>query len=126
MLEYFGPIYSSLPGLQDGSGWTVVERYRFAALGYANQLAQSGDFCGAEYYYNTALSISPDDKIAPTATYVALACRPPTATPEPTRAVTAAPTQEAPQPTQEIPTGEVPTEETPAGETPGGEATDGE
>ena len=84
VINYFSQVYPSLPNLRDGSNMTAAERYRIANLKYAEQLMFDFDFCGAEPYINTVLSISPDQYLVPTATQVAERCRPSgDATPEP-------------------------------------------
>lgn len=44
---FFGQVAPALPNLRDGSNWTAAERYRLALMGYAGQLANSGDCSGA-------------------------------------------------------------------------------
>jgi len=78
VVTYFADIYASLPNLRDGDGWTALERFRYASVKYGDQLLATGEYCQARDQYNTALSISVDDQLAPTATAVQLICQPPT------------------------------------------------
>ena len=87
VVRIFGDIYPSLPNLRDGSGWTAQERYRIGCINYADQLAESGQYCDAQYYYQQALSIAGDERVFPTATAIHLLCEPPTATPTQTSEV---------------------------------------
>lgn len=105
VVEIFSQIYPSLPNLRDGSGMTVAERFRVASIRYGDQLAAAQDYCGARDQYRNALSMAPDNGLAPTATAVQLICQPPTPTPAPT--FTPSPTLEA----TEMPTAALPTEE---------------
>ena len=121
VLLYFEEIYPYFPNMRDSSGITAVERYRIAARSYGDQLADSGDYCGALEYYQKSLDAVPDSALAQKGTEVYLKCYPPTGTP--TITPTLGPTMETPQPpTTEPPTAEpspeVPTEtptETPTG-----------
>jgi tetratricopeptide (TPR) repeat protein len=112
VVEFFHQLYASLPNLRDGSGMTVMERFRLASIAYGNQLAEMGEYCMARDQYNTALSLGGDANLAPTATAVQLICQPPTSTPAP---ITPTATLPAELPTTE-PTAELPTTEpTPEG-----------
>ena len=85
---YFGQLASAAPYLRDASGWTARERYRAALIQYGDMLAKNGEWCEAEDQYNLALEIYSDDRIAPTATYIALKCSPPTSIPTDTPTIT--------------------------------------
>jgi tetratricopeptide (TPR) repeat protein len=80
---YFRQVASAAPYLRDASGWTATERYRGALMQYGDQLAKSGDWCGAQDQYEQAISIRADASIQATAAYSALQCSPPTETPPP-------------------------------------------
>jgi tetratricopeptide (TPR) repeat protein len=86
-IDYFFQVYSALPNLRDGSGWTAMERYRKASIAYGDQLAEAGEYCMARDQYRNALSLGGDELLAPTATAVQLLCEPPTPTPGPTAIV---------------------------------------
>ncbi len=92
-IDYFYQVYSALPNLRDGSGWTAMERYRKASIAYGDQLVAAGEYCMARDQYRNALSLGGDELLAPTATAVQLLCEPPTPTPAP---VTPTPTLGAP------------------------------
>lgn len=94
-IDYFYQVYSALPNLRDGSGWTATERYRKASIAYGDQLVAAGEYCMARDQYRNALSLGDDQLLAPTATAVQLICQPPTATPEPTVIVPTATLPEA-------------------------------
>lgn len=83
VVEYFYQLYTSLPNLRDGSGMTVMERFRQASIGYGDQLMESEDYCMARDQYNTALSLGDDPNLAATAAAAQLLCAPPTETPAP-------------------------------------------
>jgi tetratricopeptide (TPR) repeat protein len=96
-IDYFYQVFSALPNLRDGSGWTALERYRKASIAYGDQLVEAGEFCMARDQYRNALSLGPDEILAPTATAVQLICEPPTPTPAPATATpTVTPTLAAP------------------------------
>ncbi|MDX9864447.1 MAG: hypothetical protein RBT34_06535 [Anaerolineaceae bacterium] len=83
VIDYFYQVYSALPNLRDGSGWTATERYRKASILYGDQLVEAGEYCMARDQYRNALAVGMDELLAPTATAVQLLCEPPTPTPEP-------------------------------------------
>ena len=106
VLYYFNQIYPVLPNLRDGTGMTATERYRKAAIFYAEQLAAAGEYCQAQEYLDKAQSLSSDPEVQPTAQWVANKCweqqhpatePPPEVTPTPT----VGPTTETPPPTEE-------------------------
>jgi hypothetical protein len=56
---YFSQIAPQMPYLRDGSGWTAQDRYRRGLVGYGEQLAAGGDWCGAQMQYELALTLNP-------------------------------------------------------------------
>ena len=105
VVEAFAQIYPSVPNLRDGSGWTATDRFRLGSINYGDQLAAKEAYCDAEYQYASALKISEDQLLAPTATAVYDLCNPPaTSTPEPEIVVpTAAPAGPTATPETPIP-----------------------
>ena len=106
VLYYFNQVYPALPNLRDGTGMTATERYRKAAIYYAEDLAAAGEYCQAQEYLEKAQSLLSDPEVQPTAQWVADKCwsqqhpatePPPEVTPTPT----GAPTTEIPPPTEE-------------------------
>jgi tetratricopeptide (TPR) repeat protein len=105
-IYYFDQLYRNMPYMMDSSCMTSLQRYRYAAIMYADSLVASGDVCGAKQYYDSALLISSEENslVAPTATFVWEKCEensaPPvvptsnvgTATPTPTPGATETPT----------------------------------
>lgn len=85
---YFGQVASASPYLRDSSGWTARERYRAALIQYGDMFARSGEWCEAQAQYELALEIYSDERVMPTATYLADKCSPPTQVPEDTPTVT--------------------------------------
>jgi len=79
-----------LPNLRDGTFMTATERYRVGAIEYAKELAEIGDFCQAQAYFEKALAIQADPEVQLLAVDAAEAClgdsNPPSTapTPEPT------------------------------------------
>ncbi len=61
-----------MPNLADSSCTSATERFRQAMLGYAQQLLDKGDYCGAEKQFKAIFAIdSPKNATAfPTATEV--------------------------------------------------------
>ncbi|NMB89773.1 MAG: hypothetical protein GYA17_15545 [Chloroflexi bacterium] len=112
VLEYFSQIYPVLPNLRDGSGWTAVDRYRLALIGYGDQLADRGDYCSAWDQYKTAQQISSDDTLNQKASGAEFECLGPTETPAPAATI-AAPTSAGPAPTAVTPPPVVVTTEPP-------------
>jgi tetratricopeptide (TPR) repeat protein len=110
VVYYFEQVYPMLPNLRDGTFMTATERFRYAAIEYAEELEAAGDVCAAQEYLEKALAISPDPELQADAEEIAEQCfnllNPPTPTP------TEAPGGNVPQPTQEPPPveTEVPTE----------------
>jgi len=89
---YFSQVAAAAPYLNDGTGWTAIERYRAVLIQYGDKLASQGDWCNAEQQYRLALSIRVDQAVSTTADYAAYQCNPPTATPTLTPTVTMTPT----------------------------------
>ena len=87
---YFEQVYPMLPNLRDGTFMTATERYRVGAIEYAKELAEIGDFCQAQAYFEKALAIQADPEVQLLAVDAAEAClgdsNPPSTapTPEPT------------------------------------------
>lgn len=112
---YFSQVAAAAPYLNDGTGWTAIERYRAVLIQYGDQLANQGDWCNAESQYRLALSIRGDQTVSSTADYAAYQCNPPTATPTLTPTATITPTlTETPAPSWTS----QPTDLPPASETP--------
>ena len=103
--EYFAQLNGS--GLWDGT-MSATERYHIAAMRYADQLYEEGNYCAAYDQYQGALSAGPLDEQSQGRSHQSyLACYPPTATSEPTVIAT------EPPPTDPAATEPPPTEETP-------------
>lgn len=86
VVNAFSQVYTSLPNLRDGSGYTAAERFRVASIKYGDQLAEKGEYCMARDQYRAALAMGDDSSVAPAATKVQRECEPPTQTPKPTSA----------------------------------------
>ncbi|MCL4560499.1 MAG: hypothetical protein M1281_07790 [Chloroflexi bacterium] len=122
-LYYFGQVYPYFPNLRDSTGLTASERYRQAAIGYADQLLAAKSFCDADKYYQEAFKLGKDAKAEQNAKDAAQKCAeskappPPnpadfTATPSPTVGSTnppAAPSATPAQSTAAPPTAAPPT-----------------
>ena len=103
-IYYFDQLYRNMPYMMDSSCMTSMQRYRYAAIKYADLLVSTGDICGAREYYESALQIAnPDnDLVAPTATFVMDTCentKKPRHTPVPAIVPTNTPTTN-PSPTE--------------------------
>jgi len=114
VIYYFQQVYLALPNLRDGTGMTATERFRIAAIEYAQQLAEAKEFCAAQEYMDLAMNITSDPEVQPTQQWIAEKCYDelhPRKTKEPTEEVTPTP---SPTSGFEIPTEgattEVPTE----------------
>jgi tetratricopeptide (TPR) repeat protein len=59
---YLSQVAPHLPSLRDGSGWTALERYRFALIEFGFVLANQKEWCQAQDQLAAALSIAPDEK----------------------------------------------------------------
>lgn len=113
---YFAQIAPALPNLRDGSGWTAIERYRLALVGYGGQLADAKDWCAAVEQYDLALSLGEDDQVREARDFAAEKCDetnrpqpPPQESVEPTPTATG---EATPLPTETEPT-QPPPEATP-------------
>ncbi|MGB4594357.1 MAG: hypothetical protein WBI14_00435 [Anaerolineaceae bacterium] len=106
-IRMFGELSAAYPGLTDSSGLSTTDRYRLALSGFAAQINNSGDPCGAISYYQKSLAIYADPNVQQAATFAQQACdaknqptaEAPTPSPEttsepplPTEAPTEAPT----------------------------------
>ncbi len=73
-MNYFGQIYPNLPNLMDSSCKTATERWRYAAIKYADRLWMSGDYCAASSMYDEFFlnfpSVEENATVFPTATAV--------------------------------------------------------
>ena len=98
-IYYFDQLYRNMPYMMDSSCMTSLQRYRYAAIKYADSIVVSGDPCGAKQYYDAALLISNQDNILvePTATFVAVQCDQGSVIPPPTVSLVAG--TETPTPT---------------------------
>lgn len=67
VVTIFSEIYPAFPNLRDGSGMTATERYRVAAIKFADQLMLQEEYCLAKDMYMNALYLSPDPMVQPTA-----------------------------------------------------------
>lgn len=73
-IRMFGELSSAYPGLRDNSGLTTTDRYRLALAGFAEQIKNSGNACGAVSYYQQSLAIYADPNIQQAATIAQEAC----------------------------------------------------
>jgi len=111
VVYFFEQVYPALPNLRDGTNMTATERFRLAAIAYASELAEAGDYCLAQEYFDRAMALGSAPEVQPTAQWVAEECwkelNPPTPvppTPTPTPGETEAPTEEPTvEPTEEPP-----------------------
>jgi tetratricopeptide (TPR) repeat protein len=76
VLNYFGQVMANYPNLSDSTCTSASERFRQATLGYAQQLLDKGDYCGAEEQFAALFAIdSPKNATAyPTGTEALLVC----------------------------------------------------
>ena len=93
-VNYFGQLAAFAPNVWDSaSNMTAGERYRFALIRYADQLAAANDDCGAYAHYSLARDYGPLDETAEyNANRAYNICYPPTAIPEPPPIPTDTPT----------------------------------
>ena len=77
VIAYFEQLVPMVPNMMDASSWTATERLRIAYQRYGDQLAQAGDWCEAEQYYQKSLNMSADPKLQPTSKYAADKCSSP-------------------------------------------------
>jgi tetratricopeptide (TPR) repeat protein len=85
VIDNFGNIMQSLPGLRDGSNMTAGERYRIALLRYGDQLAAAGDWCNAQKQYEAAQQVNQIPAVQSTLAYARNQCAPPTPKPSKTK-----------------------------------------
>ncbi len=110
---YFGLVAPYLPNLRDSSNIFAIDRYRQAAIHYAQDLMDRGDGCKASDLLKTVLTNKYKNATAePLATQADRKCHPPTKTPTPvtssatptatpivSETPTLGPTDQTPQPT---------------------------
>ncbi len=90
---YFGLVAPYLPNLRDSSNIFAIDRYRQAAIHYAQDLMDSGDGCKASDLLKTVLANKYKNATAePLATQADRKCHPPTKTPTPVQS-SATPTE---------------------------------
>lgn len=75
-VEYYALVSNEAPYLVDINGWPAIERYRYALIQYANQLAAMGDCAGSSEQYQKALALGPNPQLEATATAAADSCGP--------------------------------------------------
>jgi tetratricopeptide (TPR) repeat protein len=75
-INYFNQVMANYPNLSDSSCTSATERFRQASLGYAQQLMNGGDYCGAEKQFEAIFAIdNPKNAAAyPTGTIAANVC----------------------------------------------------
>jgi tetratricopeptide (TPR) repeat protein len=56
-IDYFSQVMANYPNLSDSSCTSATERFRQASLGYAQQLMDRGDYCGAEKQFEAIFAI---------------------------------------------------------------------
>lgn len=86
-IRLFEELSNAYPGLSDSSGLTSTDRYRLALAGFAKQINNTGDPCGAVPYYQRSLAVYADPNIQQEADYAVQACElknQATAEPQPT------------------------------------------
>ena len=76
VVNYFGQVYTSLPNLRDGSGWTATERFRVGSIRLGDEYMEQERYCEGRDQYRLALSIGDDVNLVPTATKAQLIMRP--------------------------------------------------
>lgn len=88
VLNNFSELMANMPQISDSSCISATDRWRMASIGYAQFLAASGDYCGAELQFANAFTInsSKNEEYYPVATEVQKVCNgvvdaPATATP---------------------------------------------
>jgi tetratricopeptide (TPR) repeat protein len=106
---FFSQLALTAPNLVDGSGWTALERYYLALLGYGDWLVLRGEWCLAQEQFRIAQELKPDPQVEPTAAYVDEQCAS-GAPPPDTSQTPPAPTSEGGLPGEVTPTPEIPTE----------------
>lgn len=96
VLFYFDQVYLNLPYLMDSSCFTAMQRYRYAAIAYADLLLENNEYCNASNYYQAGLLIAHQDNslVIPTANFAQAKCdklNQPESTPVPTKRPTRTP-----------------------------------
>jgi len=127
---YFKEILPYYPGMRDFSGMSAKERYRFATLKWADQIAASGDMCRAQEIYAEVVALGADPQAQPTLDFVIQECTdsqateppPPSATPE-LSATPSPPPAETPAGEATPTVAEIPTETPAPANTPEGQTT---
>ena len=71
---FFAQLALTAPNLVDASGWTALERYYLALIGYGDWLSLRGEWCTAQEQYRIAQELRPDPLLEPTAAYVDEQC----------------------------------------------------
>jgi tetratricopeptide (TPR) repeat protein len=107
---YFSELAPVTPNLRDGSGWTAVDRYLLALLGFGDWLSRQGDWCRAQEQYRLYLDMRQNAELEPTAVFAEDQCASGAGAPEeigtPAVSETPAPPGDltpSPSPTQETP-----------------------
>lgn len=116
VVYYFSQIQPAFPNLRDGSGMTATERLRKGLIKYADQVASTGDVCGALAYYEQAMALGSDPVAQPTYVWIGEKCwetqNPPSIPEETTAAPVFTPTPTlTPTPEGQLTPGETPTPE---------------
>lgn len=97
-INYFQQLAQIAPGLRDSSNWTALQRYQVALTRYAEQLANSGDWCAAYEQYIAAINAGAS--VGDAANTAASNCAPePEETTAPTQEPGATPPGDSPTPT---------------------------
>jgi tetratricopeptide (TPR) repeat protein len=75
-INYFSQVMANYPNLSDSSCTSASERFRQASIGYAQQLINAGDYCGAEKQFEAIFAVdNPRNATAyPTGTEVVNIC----------------------------------------------------
>ena len=55
VVNYFGQVYTSLPNLRDGSGWTATERFRVGSIRLGDEYMEQERYCEGRDQYRLAL-----------------------------------------------------------------------
>lgn len=97
---YFAQIADAVPNMSDASGWTAINRYKDALLGYGNWLAAKGEWCSAQEQFDTYMTLLADPQVEPTAVFAAEQCSSGAQAPE-TPGTTPGVTPTAPEQTQQ-------------------------
>jgi len=71
---YFSQLAPVTPNLRDGSGWTAVDRYLLALIGFGDWLTRQGDWCRAQEQYRLYLDMRQNPELEPTAVFAEDQC----------------------------------------------------